>query len=183
MMLYETGISYMILKDRVNEVTSVIGIGPAELSGTTIGCISFADSIPDGETFPYAIEVVQGLDWEIGIGVYDALINSLIRLQVLKSSNNDDFVFFVEGQKNAYITLPADYTPLNSRDLGQFAMTTSNTLFGVISDPDGSGSLVFNNSPSLISPDIGDASGTSLYVTEDLSVGGIFTANIDGGMF
>lgn len=173
----------MLLKDRVNEVTSVIGIGPAELSGTTIGCVSFKDSIPDGETFPYAIEVVQGIDWEIGIGRYDLYNNSIIRLQIVKSSNNNDFVFFTEGQKNAYITLPAEYTPLNSKDLGQFAVTTSNTLFGVISDPDGTGNLVFNTSPSLISPDIGDASGTSLYVTEDLSVGGIFTANIDGGMF
>ena len=65
----------MLLKDRVNEVTSVIGIGPAELSGTTIGCVSFKDSIPDGETFPYAIEVVQGIDWEIGIGRYDLYNN------------------------------------------------------------------------------------------------------------
>ena len=173
----------MILKDRVNEVTSVIGIGPAELSGTTIGCVSFKDSIPDGETFPYAIEIVQGADWEIGVGAYDTLTNSVIRLQVVKSSNNNDFVFFTEGQKNAYVTLPAEYTPLNSRDLGQFAVTTSDTLFGVISDPDGTGNLEFNNSPSLISPDIGDASGTSLYVTEDLVVGGVFTATVDGGMF
>ena len=182
-MLYETGIRDMVIEDRVNEVTSVIGIGTIELSGTTIGCVSFRDSIPVGETFPYAIEVVQGADWEIGIGEYISSNNSIVRLNIIRSSNSDDFVDFTEGQKNVYVTLPSEYTPLNSRDLGQFAMTTSNTLFGVISDPDGTGNIVFNNSPTLISPDIGDAYGTSLYVAEDLVVGGVFTATVDGGMF
>ena len=50
---------------------------------------------------------------------------------------------------------------LTSGTLGQFAATTSSQLAGVISDETGTGSLVFANSPSLITPNIGVANGTS----------------------
>lgn len=46
--------------------------------------------------------------------------------------------------------------------LEQFASTTSSQLAGVISDETGSGLLVFNNSPTLITPTLGVASATSL---------------------
>lgn len=46
--------------------------------------------------------------------------------------------------------------------LAQFASTTSSQLAGVISDETGSGLLVFNNSPTLITPTLGVASATSL---------------------
>lgn len=51
---------------------------------------------------------------------------------------------------------------LTSNPLSQFASTTSSQLATVISDEVGSGSLVFNNSPNLITPTIGVASATSL---------------------
>ena len=51
---------------------------------------------------------------------------------------------------------------LTSNPLSQFASTTSSQLAGVISDEIGSGALVFNNSPNLITPTIGVASATSL---------------------
>ena len=51
---------------------------------------------------------------------------------------------------------------LTSNPLSQFASTTSSQLAGVISDEVGSGALVFNNSPNLITPTIGVASATSL---------------------
>jgi hypothetical protein len=41
--------------------------------------------------------------------------------------------------------------------LSQFAATTSSQLAGVISDETGSGNLVFNNSPNLLTPTIGAA--------------------------
>ena len=51
---------------------------------------------------------------------------------------------------------------LTSNPLSQFASTTSSQLAGVISDEVGSGALVFNNSPNLITPILGSASATAL---------------------
>jgi len=47
---------------------------------------------------------------------------------------------------------------LTSNPLSQFASTTSAQLAGVISDETGSGSLVFNTSPTLITPALGTPS-------------------------
>ena len=62
------------------------------------------------------------------------------------------------------ITMPAatgTIALLNGK-LNQFAATTSAELAGVISDETGSGSLVFATSPTLITPNIGAATATSI---------------------
>jgi len=51
---------------------------------------------------------------------------------------------------------------LTANKLSVFAATTSAELAGVISDETGTGLLVFNNSPSLITPTLGIASATSI---------------------
>lgn len=56
-------------------------------------------------------------------------------------------------------------------NLGAFNTTTSAQLFGVISNPTGTGQLVFNNSPTLISPVLGSANATSITTTGDVTVG------------
>jgi len=58
---------------------------------------------------------------------------------------------------------------LTSGTLAQFAATTSSQLAGVISDETGSGALVFATSPSLTTPNVGVASGTSLTLTGALT--------------
>lgn len=67
--------------------------------------------------------------------------------------------------------------------LAFFAATTSAQLAGVISDETGSGALVFATSPTLVTPDIGVATGTSLSLTANsnqivLDSDGSFTATI-----
>jgi hypothetical protein len=47
-------------------------------------------------------------------------------------------------------------------NLSVFAATTSAQLAGVINDETGTGSLVFSNSPTLVTPALGAASGTSI---------------------
>jgi hypothetical protein len=51
---------------------------------------------------------------------------------------------------------------LQSSSLNQFAATTSAELAGIISDETGSGSLVFANTPTLITPVLGVATATSI---------------------
>lgn len=61
------------------------------------------------------------------------------------------------------VTLDADATIARRADkLSAFAVTTSAELAGVISDETGSGSLVFANSPTLVTPTIGAALATSV---------------------
>jgi hypothetical protein len=72
---------------------------------------------------------------------------------------------------NGNTTLQAGTMAVTGSGLNQFASTTSAELAGVISDETGSGSLVFATSPTLVTPVLGAATGTSLALT-----GGSLTA-------
>jgi len=54
---------------------------------------------------------------------------------------------------------------LTTNKISDFASTTSAELASVISDETGTGALVFANTPTLVTPDIGAATGTTLNVT------------------
>ena len=78
-------------------------------------------------------------------------------------------------------------TSVNNRKLSVFNSTTSSELAGVISDETGSSSLVFANTPTLVTPEIGAATGTSLdlggttlLASRSLTVdtGGVFDINL-----
>ena len=56
-----------------------------------------------------------------------------------------------------------------------FAATTSAELRTVISDETGTGGLVFADTPTLVTPNIGVATGTSLVLSGDLTVNGTTT--------
>ena len=60
---------------------------------------------------------------------------------------------------------------LLENNLGQFASTTSAQLLAKISDANGTGTLVFGTSPSLTTPNIGAATGTSLSIVGPLTIG------------
>ena len=72
---------------------------------------------------------------------------------------------------NGDTTLQAGTMAITGGTLAQFAATTSSQLAGVISDETGSGALVFATSPTLTTPVLGAATGTSLALT-----GGSLTA-------
>lgn len=62
----------------------------------------------------------------------------------------------------------ATQTALNAK-IETTDIDTSAKLRAIVTDETGSGALVFNNSPSLVTPDIGAATGTSLDTTEDIT--------------
>ena len=64
---------------------------------------------------------------------------------------------------------------LTADKLSAFAATSSSELAGVISDETGTGALVFANTPTLVTPNIGAATGTSLTLSGDLTVNGTTT--------
>ena len=75
------------------------------------------------------------------------------------------------------ITLPdsTGTVALTNNKLSDFAATSSSELAGVISDETGTGALVFANTPTLVTPNIGAATGTSLTLSGDLTVNGTTT--------
>jgi len=90
---------------------------------------------------------------------------------------------------NTALTLPASGTvAVTTNKLSVFAATTSAELAGVISDEEGTGKLVYNNTPTLVTPVIGVATGTSLdlgattYSSRAMTVdtGGVFNISIGG---
>jgi hypothetical protein len=64
---------------------------------------------------------------------------------------------------------------LTANKLDVFAATTSAELRTVISDETGTGGLVFADTPTLVTPNIGAATGTSLVLSGDLTVNGTTT--------
>ena len=64
---------------------------------------------------------------------------------------------------------------LTNNKLDAFAATSSSELASVISDETGTGALVFANTPTLVTPNIGAATGTSLVLSGDLTVNGTTT--------
>ena len=75
------------------------------------------------------------------------------------------------------ITLPnlTGTVAVTNNKLSDFAATSSSELAGIISDETGTGALVFANTPTLVTPNIGAATGTSLVLSGDLTVNGTTT--------
>jgi len=73
-------------------------------------------------------------------------------------------------------TIPSSKTLVVTTDkLNVLASTSSSELAGIISDETGTGALVFANTPTLVTPNIGAATGTSLVLSGDLTVNGTTT--------
>ena len=68
---------------------------------------------------------------------------------------------------NAATVTNGAYTTNN---LSVFAATSSSELAGVISDETGTGALVFANTPTLVTPNIGAATGSSLSLTGSITL-------------
>lgn len=97
----------LIVKDRVQETTIVIGTGTMTLAGAVLGFQSFA-AIGDGNTTYYALNDPVTGDWEVGIGTYTSSGTTLSRDTVLSSSNGGSLVSFSAGTKNVFCTYPSE---------------------------------------------------------------------------
>ena len=89
------------------------------------------------------------------------------------------------GTAATWQAIPASGDASTSNPLSQFAATTSSQLLGVMSDETGTGSVVFNTSPTLVTPALGTpASGVATNLTgtaASLTAGSVTTnANLTG---
>jgi hypothetical protein len=97
----------LIVKDRVQEITTTVGTGTLTLGGAVLGFQTFA-AIGNGNTTYYAIVDTAAYDWEVGIGTYTSSGTTLSRTTVLSSSNSGSLVDFAAGTKNVFCTYPSE---------------------------------------------------------------------------
>jgi hypothetical protein len=169
------------LNDRVKESSITTGVVPIVLAGSPTGHQNVFSSISTSNTFPYVVELIGGSEWEIGIGQYIAANNSIIRTEILNSSNSSNIVNFSAGTKNVFISVPAAYMALTATGLSQFSSTTSLELAGIISDETGSGKLVFSNNAVLVTPNFSVATGSAPFsVTSNTNVSNLNADLLDG---
>jgi hypothetical protein len=87
---------------------------------------------------------------------------------------SDNHIVFTPGAGKD-VKVGSNVVTTKADKLNVFAATSSSELAGVISDETGTGALVFANTPTLVTPNIGEATGTSLVLSGDLTVNGTTT--------
>lgn len=97
----------LVLKDRVQETTSITGTGTLTLLGAVLGFQSFL-VIGNANTTYYAIVDEASSAWEVGVGTYTASGTTLSRDTVLESSIGGGLVNFAAGTKSVFCTYPAE---------------------------------------------------------------------------
>ena len=165
------------VNDRVKESSLTEGsVNYVVLHDTFGGFQSFAHGIGDGNTTYYTIE--NNDQFEVGVGTYDLLTNTLYRDEVLQSSNNDNLINLL-GVSVVFCTYPADRSVFLSPS---GYVNSLPTYYSGIQFPDsgiqyhainGSGSpdfLTFWKEPRLLT---GDHNLQYSVETNTLSIGGI----------
>ena len=123
----------LVLADRVKETTTSTGTTAITLAGAATGYQTFLLAVGNANTTYYTIADQTGANWEVGIGTYTTIGNTLSRDTVLASSNAGALVVFLTGTKDVFVTYPAEralYTggPLGTPASGTLTNCTFPTL-------------------------------------------------------
>jgi hypothetical protein len=97
----------LVLADRVLETTTTTGSGTISLAGASVGYQSFSTGVGNGNQTYYTIASQSATEWEVGIGTYTAVGDTLSRDTVLASSDSGNKVSFSAGTKQVFVTYPA----------------------------------------------------------------------------
>ena len=95
------------ISDRVKETTTTTGTGTLTLAGAVDGFQAFS-ILGDGARTQYAIVDTANNTFETGIGTYTSSGTTLSRDFVFESSNSNGLVNFGAGEKQAFVTMPAE---------------------------------------------------------------------------
>ena len=120
----------LVVYDRVQEVTSTTGTGTLTLGGAVTGFQSFA-VVGNGNTTYYTI--VNGSQWEVGIGTYSTVGPSLARTTILSNSNGNTSPITLVGASNVFVTYPAEKSiNYDANDVATIGSTLSYSDTGII---------------------------------------------------
>lgn len=91
--------------DRVKETSTTTGTGSVALGGAATNFRSFNTAFGTNARFYYAIVHQSASEWEVGEG-YLSASTTLVRDDVLASSNSGAAVNFSAGTKDVFCTIP-----------------------------------------------------------------------------
>jgi hypothetical protein len=124
----------LFFADLVREASTSVGAGPLALSGAIAGHRRFADVVPPGAHFHYAIAgVTHTGEWETGEGVLDGM-GALLR-SPLASSAGGAPVDFSAGLKVVALTVTADWYAAQATLAGGKADLAGADFAGPVSAP------------------------------------------------
>jgi hypothetical protein len=183
----------MIANDTIvdADINSAAAIAQSKISGLTTDLGNKA-SASDLTTHTGATEAHGATGAVVGTTNSQTLTNKTLTSPVVSGLTLSDGSIVLEGATandhettitvtdptaDRTITLPdaTGTVALTNNKLDAFAATSSSELRTVISDETGTGGLVFADTPTLITPNIGAATGTSLVLSGDLTVNGTTT--------
>jgi hypothetical protein len=129
----------LVLKDRVQELTTTSGTGTLTLTGSLSGFQTFSTAIGNGNTTFYTIYDPTAYDWEVGIGTVGA--GTLARTTVLSNSagtttqisfaSNSKFVFCTyPSEKSVNLDASGNVSPLGTIASGTWQGTTVGVAYG-----------------------------------------------------
>ena len=95
----------LVVYDRVQETTATTGTGSLTLGGAVAGYQSFA-VVGNGNTTFYCI--INGTQWEVGIGTYSTSGPTLARTTVLSTSTGTASAITLSGASNVFVTYPSE---------------------------------------------------------------------------
>ena len=95
----------LVVYDRVQETTATTGTGSVTLGGAVAGYQSFA-VVGNGNTTFYCL--VNGTQWEVGIGTYSTTGPTLARTTVLSNSNGNTSPITLSGGSQVFVTYPSE---------------------------------------------------------------------------
>jgi hypothetical protein len=98
----------LVFADRVQETTTTAGTGTITLAGAVAGFQSFS-AIGNANTTYYTI--INGSNWETGVGTYTSAGTTLSRDTVLSSSNSGNKIT-LSGTSNVFVSPPSSRTVL-----------------------------------------------------------------------
>jgi hypothetical protein len=171
----------LILADRVRETTTTSGTGDIYFGGSVTGYVTLGSVLTDGSTTYYAMIATSGGQWEVGLGTYTALTNSLARTTILSSSNSNAIVNFTSGAKTVIITQPSEKAVYLDASGGAVSPNGSLVINSpTISSPTVSGGTFTN--ASLATPNISAPTVTNgTFTNATLNSPTINTPTISGG--
>lgn len=127
----------LVVYDRVQETTNTTGTGAVTLAGAVTGFQSFA-VVGNGNTTFYCI--LNGTQWEVGIGTYSTTGPTLTRTTVLSNSLGTTAAITLSGSSNVFVTYPSEksvnldasgnVSPLGTISSGTWNGTTIGVAYG-----------------------------------------------------
>jgi len=121
----------LILKDRIKESTTVTGTGDVSLGGSSETFDTFQSVMSNGDTTFYVIVTKEsGVDeWEVGLGTWNTG-NTLTRTTIYAGSNGTSAVNFSSGDKDIFISYPANKAVVSGEDVTFADITVTGTVDG-----------------------------------------------------